>query len=872
MEKIFVALDLETTGFDAEQDQVIEIAAVKFDGEKVLSTFESLIKPNRTIPPIIAHMTGIRDEDLHDAPQFEEIKEKLVQFIGHYPIVGHNISFDVGFLNQKGLSLQSPLYDTLDLASILLPGLPSYSLDTLTRTLKIEHRNKHRALSDTKATQELFSMLLKKMEEIEPDAMKEIREVLNKSTWPMRELFLNVKSSGKAKKTSAKPKEEPSGDGRLTEEQMQNFFADAGPLSKAIDSYESRPSQEKITTKILESFEQEKHLLLEAGTGTGKTIAYLLAAVFFAQKNNEKIIISTYTKNLQDQIINKDIPLLHKALRNLDKNVDFSSTLLKGRTNYISLKRLHKFMMKDLFEPHEVTFLLKIIFWLRETSTGDIDELNLQGKEFPLRFEICYEEGSDDENDPDFAHRSFLRRARQKAEQADIIIVNHALLLQSTVSGSSILPPHEYMIIDEAQHLEKVATDSLTLQFAANSFLRPFERLGRLDEKQKAACHQIITRAEIFFGILGIFTEKHADAMELQYSYLIKEEALNSLEWQKVKDSVTLLHQLITELTNELENYRNDDEEMLRDVKALTYDIQKRRDDLHAVFLSNEWNNRIQWTYRTYEGTSCLKSAPLNVGMQLHNLLFNAQKSIILTSATLQTQNTFDFIRGQLSLDDSVKSIALPSHFDYPDQVKIIIPEDLPAPATEGYFKACSRIIREIIKANGGRTLVLFTAKKALTATYMAIAPDLKSDGYNVLAQGLTGGKGKILEQFKEEPETSALFGTASFWQGVDIPGDLLTCIVMQKLPFDPPTDPIIYSRGLQYSDSFNEYQLPLAILRFKQGFGRLIRTSKDKGSMIILDSRILQSSYGRKFLESLPSGIRLEYAVSDNVAALLKI
>lgn len=867
-EKIFVALDLETTGFDAEQDQVIEIAAVKFQGKKIIDTFDTLVNPGRPIPPIISHITNIHDEDLQGAPSFEDISEKLVQFIGNHPIVGHNIPFDVGFLNQKGLSLTNTLYDTLHLASILLPGIASFSLDTLTRTLKIQHENRHRALSDTKATQELFSILVDKIKEIDEESMEEIHQVLDKSTWPMRDLFLDIKPKKKSPKPSINLEEKQHK--KLSGQQFDSFYQEGGPLSEIISEYESRPSQQQITDKILESFQLERHLLLEAGTGTGKTIAYLLAALYFAQLENKKVVISTYTKNLQDQIINKDIPLLHKALKTIDPKIDFSAALLKGRGNYISLKRLHKFMMKDMFDEHEVAFLLKIIIWVRQTTTGDIDEINLQGKEYPLRFDVCYEDGSDDENDPNYEQRSFLKKARRNAEEADIIVVNHALLLQDVMNESLILPEYDHIVIDEAHHLEKVTTSSLAITLSPNAFLRPFEKLGKADSDLAVKCNQIINRGELFFGILGIFTEKHADAMELQYSYLIKDEALNSMEWKKVKESVTSLAELMNELLKELNDYTNDDEEVFRDVRSLTFDIQKRRDDLHTIFLSNQWQNRIQWTYKTYEGSSCLKSAPLNVGMDLQTGLFNAKKSIILTSATLRTENSFDFIRSQLSLDSSIEALALPSHFDYPDQVKIIIPEDLPAPATEGYFKACSNVIGDIIKANEGRALILFTSKKALSATYMAIAPELKKEGYNILAQGITGGKGKILEQFKEEPETSAIFGTASFWEGIDIPGDLLTCVAMQKLPFDPPNDPLIYSRGLQYSNSFSEYQLPLAILRFKQGFGRLIRTSKDKGSMIILDSRILQNSYGHKFLESLPENISLEYATTENIKELL--
>lgn len=332
-------------------------------------------------------------------------------------------------------------------------------------------------------------------------------------------------------------------------------------------------------------------------------------------------------------------------------------------------------------------------------------------------------------------------------------MVNHALLLQDLMKESLILPEYDHLIIDEAHHLEKVTTSSLAITFSPSSFLRPFEKLGKADNSLITTCNQIITRGEIFFGILGIFTEKHADAMELQYSYLIKDEALNSMEWKKVQESVTTLHQLTGELLKELNEYSNDEEETLRDVRSLTFDIQQRHNDLKTVFLSENWKNRIQWTYKTYEGTQCLKSAPLNVGVDLQTQLFNAKKSVILTSATLRTENSFDFIRGQLSLDSSIEAVALPSHFDYPDQVKIIIPEDLPAPATEGYFKACSNIIGDIIKANSGRALILFTSKKRSPRPTWLLPPTSKKTDTTSSHKVSPAERGKSWNSLKRSPK-----------------------------------------------------------------------------------------------------------------------
>lgn len=872
---IFVALDVETTGFDPQKDDLIEVGVIKFTPQKVLDTFEALINPGQPIPAMVTHITGIKDEFLVSAPSFSEVAPDLLKFIEGIPIVGHNINFDISFLKAKGLPIPNPLYDTLDLASILFPSLPSYSLDTLTRVLNIEHLTKHRALSDSIATQKLFLMLLKEIGNIPQELLLDLQPILAKGHWPLTELF---KTKSKKlpqeikpftlEKTSATSKKNTA---TLSDEQRQNFFIkDKTPLTKVLDSFEARETQAKISDLITEHFTAEKHILIEAGTGSGKTLAYLIAAVYFAHQNKQKVVISCSTKNLQDQILNKDIPLLQKALKELDPDLTFDTVQLKGKQNYISLKRLHTFLLKERLENHEITFLLKIVMWLRQTSTGDLDEINLQGREFPLRFEICTQ---DNEND------SYVQQAREKAKNADLIIVNHALLMQECMNeNSSLVPEYDHLIIDEAHHLENVATEAATISLSISSMVKPLESfLGKLHMAPKTASmpqtleyiNQLIHKSDIFFGILGIFIQKNSDYSDNNYSELIKPEAFNSLEWQKVKESGLNIIELMTNLNQNLPQLSNEliEEEIFNnEVRSQQRQLQHKIEDFQTIFNADP-TQRINWTYRTFEGSGCLKSAPFNVGAQLQQHLFNAKNSVILISSTLTTEQNFTFIKNQLSLDDNIKTVIIPSHFDYPNQVKILIPQDLPAPNSNGYFNACAQIIKETILANKGRTLVLFTAKKALSAMYMHLAANMRLQGYEILAQGMSGGRGKIIEHFKEEADTSAIFGTASFWEGVDLPGELLTCVIMQKLPFDPPTDPIIASRGQHFTDTFNQYQLPLAIIKFKQGFGRLIRTAQDTGSFILLDSRIIHSSYGQKFLRSLPEGITLEYPQADKIA-----
>ncbi|MBD3270503.1 hypothetical protein GF376_03170, partial [Candidatus Peregrinibacteria bacterium] len=260
------------------------------------------------------------------------------------------------------------------------------------------------------------------------------------------------------------------------------------------------------------------------------------------------------------------------------------------------------------------------------------------------------------------------------------------------------------------------------------------------------------------------------------------------------------------------------------------------------------------------------QSVPLNISQSLNNKLFDFKKSIILTSATLTTENNFNYFRNELGLGEEFEEIQLPSNFSYPEQVKIIIPQDLSEPKQDNYIYECADCIKKIILKNQGRTLILFTAKRELSKIFHMLAPELKTHGINLLGQSISGGRGKIISQFKDEPEKSAILGTNSFWEGIDILGNDLNCVVIQKLPFDPPDDPIINARSSQFRKPFEQFSLPRAILRFKQGFGRLIRSSKDTGSVVILDSRLIQKSYGQRFIDSLPVGINIDICIGKKI------
>lgn len=890
MTNTYIALDLETTGFDATNDQVIEIAAIKFSGTEILEKFETLVNPQTDIPAMVSHITGIGPEQIKDAPTFDQISDNLTRFLGNYPIVGHNINFDLTFLEAKGIPILNKEFDTLQLSSILLPNLPSYSLDTISRQLKLEHKQRHRAMSDAHVCFQLFNLLLDKISAIPHFTLKDIQTQISKANWDLGELFLDPpqlpKKVIKNKTPKTKAVEEIKVPEPTSSEEVQDLLNANSCLKLFIKDFETRPSQTKLLDKILRAFQENFHLLAEAGTGTGKTLAYLLAAAFKSSQGGEKIIISTHTNNLQDQIIHKDFEIIHKFFPKL------SITTLKGRRKYLSLNRFNNLKSKTDLEEHELTAIIKILIWLNHTTTGDLDEVNLQNKEIVVIDDICstYESKPDYFKEPEQS-LDFLDRARLQAENSDIIVVNHALLIQDALSPNKILPQSHFLIIDEAHHLEKTTTDALTLILSIGRIIKPLDQieellenfllhnthlaieLNPLSQQIHSLKIQLIHCCDQLFEKINVLLNKYAKSSTGQPTNLSLNYSLkNTDEWQMIVSEMNSFR----ELQPSLQEFGKSTQKFLHNYEPkeaseiLNYQQNLEEIIARIIQIPGSLESRIIWMSKGFDESITLMSAPLSITEELKINLFDYKKSVILTSATLTTFGNFKYLRSELGLGEEFEEIKLASHFNYPDQVKIIIPENLPEPKRPEYIEDCKDVIYDSILSNKGRTLVLFTAKKELAMTFHDLAPRLKKLGIDLLGQGLSGGRGKIISHFQDEPEKCAILGTNSFWEGVDLPGDLLTCVIIQKLPFDPPDDPIIYARSQKFRDPFQEYCLPRAILRFKQGFGRLIRGANDTGSVIILDSRLVQKRYGLDFISSLPEGIKIEQCSKDQVSKLL--
>jgi DNA polymerase-3 subunit epsilon/ATP-dependent DNA helicase DinG len=946
-EHIYVALDLEMTGLEVGEDEIIEVGAVKFQGDTVLDTFNSLIKPRHSLPLKITRITGITEEDLSTAPSFEDIAPQLETFIGNYPIVGHSVGRDMDMLEAQGLYIPQTFYDTFDLATLLLPHVSTYKLVTLAEHLGIPYPEAHRAFHDADVCRQVFLQLVEHIKALDIPSLAAINRLMQHTSWSLHDLFSDIQKF-KAHQAftvdtpiqppteTAPPQEEgplwgteearpdrekplkPTGYTALLDlEEISAFFAPGGGMSKIFATYEQRPQQVEMAQVVAQSFNESNSLMVEAGTGTGKSMAYLVPAALYALRRGERVVVSTNTLNLQDQLFFKDIPDLQNMLHawgihaqtegngKTNEAPPFLAALLKGRSNYLCLFRYKKMLHgEEPLEPAEARLMLKAHFWLLSTLSGDGSEMMLTEQErgawnsINVPLDTCT-----GRNCPDF-HDCFFFKARRRAEAVHIIVVNHALLLADLESQYGVLPSYDHLIIDEAHTLEEVATDQLSFNVDQETLLQFFDTLsqaggtrspgGLLSRLQThfressvdpgylerlttitSEMHSHIERAHAAvnecFAALVRFLARETDGsgggQGSDHLYDIRLRITASIRqkqdwgdveptWDNLKMSLAPLGEGLGKLESLLVDVQEagevlEYEELLLQIQSHRRYATEVRINIDHIISGNE--EKICWlTLDRARDTLRMHTAPLDVSEILHAQLFVQKQTNILTSATLSINDSFEFIKRRLGLVNA-EELQLDSPFDYEKQTLMYIPNDIPEPNQRGYQQKVEEALIQLCTATGGRTLALFTANSAIKRTRNGIQEALEEQDIIVLGQGVDGSRRNLLERFKEWPRT-VLLGTSSFWQGIDVVGDALSVLVIAKLPFSVPSDPIFAARSEQFGEPFREYAVPLSILRFKQGFGRLVRSKEDRGIVVVLDKRLLTKWYGMMFLQSLPS------------------
>lgn len=903
-----VALDLETTGLDHTQDAIIEVGAVRMVEGKILDEFSTFVDPGVNIPPHITHITGISSRDVAGAPKIETVLPQIAAFVGNAPMIAHNISLDMGFLQQRhGILLNTRKIDTYELATILMPRAARYNLNSLANEAGISLAHAHRALDDARATALFYWYLWERMQGLPRGTLQEIVDMGGGLNWDAQYIFETALQSAQSSvqndgfsslfsplHTMPQPLKPTERAHSIDADKTVAAIEPGGSLNKHLPVYERREQQEQMARAIVDAFNNEQHLMVEAGTGTGKSIAYLLPAVYWATTNNTPVVVSTNTINLQDQLIDHDIPLLQSALA--EDGIHFTASVLKGRGNYLCPRRLTTVRRRRPTSLAELRTLAKILIWLLESSTGDRGEISLRG---PVEFAVWQRLSAEDEGcslDRCMAstHGACpFFKARKSAEAAHVLIVNHALLISDAASQNRVLPDYDYLIIDEAHNLEDAITGGLTFRVDHSALLRRIADLGgpnrgllgeilnnvrgSVPDKDTARLELFIqtideatslmrTHVERYFEQVLTFLNDIHNARSGEYVTMVRitpqhrsRAAFGDVQaaWGMLAEYFEVIVDAMRRLNKAMHKLREYEVPGYEDFIFSTETAAEYLEEIHTqlkAFSLEPDANAIFWI-SIGQGANELpsvNSAPLHIGSMMDQYLWQSKRSVVLTSATLRTNDTFDFLRSRLDAT-AAQTLEVGSPFNYRDSTLIYIPQDMPEPNDKNHYqRAVERGIIELAAALNGRVLVLFTSYTHLRQTAQAIGPRLALGGITLYDQSDGSSRQALVEGFKTN-EKAVLMGTRSFWEGVDIPGESLSALVITRLPFAVPNDPIFSARSEAYPRPFDDYGVPDAILRFRQGFGRLIRSTSDRGIVAIFDKRVISKGYGAHFLEVLP-------------------
>ena len=880
----FVAFDLETTGLSPKSDRIIEIGAVRFGVDmSARDRLELLVDPGQSIPLAVQRLTGITHRDVEGALSPQEAMAQFADFCGGARLVAHGGIFDMAFcvaLVPQAFGTNRTVFDTLDLARILLPLAASHSLPQLSALLDIVHTRPHRALSDAEATWMLFSHLADVAEQLPQHLLHALREVVADVPGPLQEFFAAVVSGPGAPTAPPAPiaqrpatpttPQPPPANGRLDgplPDVAVALLGPDGPLARRLDQYEYREAQVEMARAVAQTLDRGGRLMVEAGTGVGKSLAYLLPLALWSRRTGRRAVVATHTVTLQEQLADKDLAALSGWLPTAP-----TTAILKGRQHYISLRRWERFLASPSRTAHgapdldAVRFKLKLLCWLAQTETGDRGELRLAGPDEALWQRVQSEQedclGAACANWRD--GRCFMVAARRRAAEADLVVTNHALLLADARREGQVLGQYGALVIDEAHHLEESATRQLGALLRAHDVLAVLDRLGDPEAGEDALGIALAAAREatqrIFGEVKGYLIEQFGTDAATNGTLGLRPEvreqerfqAVHRAGWHAVRAwrhaAATLLD---ARGSRPFQGALFPQPDRVDDEMALAaQDLGDAADVVERVLLQPR-EGHVAWLELRAEQSE-LREAPIDVAEPLRSAVFDRVDSAILTSATLSVAGSFDYVRTRTGMGESAHELALDSPFDFLSRALSVLPGGMPPYDDPSYDQALADLCADVAVRLRGRTLVLFTGYSPLKRVHGLLQNRMANAGIAVLGQGLDGTRRQVLASFLSNPQT-VLLGTSTFWEGIDVQGDALSCVVIAKLPFPVPTDPLVQARSQQLADPFRQLMLPEAVLRLKQGFGRLIRHSTDRGAVVLCDERLASREYGRAFLEALP-------------------
>lgn len=697
---------------------------------------------------------------------------------------------------------------------------------------------------------------------------------------------------------------------------VAHVLAAHGPLASHLGSYEERPEQLRMALAVAEAFNQNGLATIEAGTGTGKSLAYLIPAIMWALDNEQPVAISTNTINLQEQLISKDLPLLKEVM-----DREFHAVLVKGRNNYLCLRRLDSAHREpDLFQNEQSGELAQLHEWAAATNVGSRDELTFIPSS-AVWMEVCCEMDQCPRTRCPHYSRCFFHKARRRAAHADLLVVNHALLLSDlslraeteNYSAAAVLPPYNRIVFDEAHHLEDAATRNFSIRLSHLSFAYSLNRLVHPRKPEKGLLPRLLstlarelpdTLSALYDSLyrrietaaldcrqlrddLGeTFTDQRDKLLQTDepasangFCWRITPQCTETERWLVLQKGFAPLIKQCESLSNHLDQLIKACEQLpeklfeqvsgqLTDIRAMSGRIQCMGSELAVVLSAGDsactWIEINESRGRKRDKILWLNSAPISVAATLKQAVYDRFRSIVFTSATLTVNRQFHYFHQRTGLnlcpEKRRQQLCLDSPFDFASQARVVIPTDIVPPTHQNYAAMLAEQVEQAVVASEGRSFVLFTAYSLLKKLYNELEPPLHARGFNCLYQGQSA-RHLLLKKFRLD-QKHILFGTDSFWEGVDVPGQALQQVIITRLPFRVPTEPIQIARSEHLEqmgvDPFMHYTVPQAVLRLKQGFGRLIRHRQDRGVVLILDQRVISKGYGRIFLNSLPPAQRL--------------
>ena len=866
----FVVLDVETTGLNPERDGIIQIAMLR-EGAGQTQSLDFFINPEKTVPDFVRRLTGFGDMDFSQFPTLHQVIDVVRDFIGDRVVVGHQIHFDLQFLTRAGLQLNE-LVDTLEWARIALPTEPSYRLENLVP----DEEGFHDARNDVNATYWLLQRIRTALSQLPRTTQRDLNYLLGKEWdwWDVREGAEGTSSPlDQPRSEQGKNCELHAVDHKL---RAHSWMANPQNIGKNFTDFEQRPEQEAMMEAVEKAYDEEVILMVEAGTGTGKSLAYLIPAVLASLKRGQRTVIATHTLALQEQLWNKDLPMA-------GQNLPIEVAMVKGRGQYVCLLKTDEIRQTAtiLNEPRARRMAIaRLLTFIAQSDRGDLDAFNLSSREAKeLWQDVVADRHACAGPRCPYAGPCFMRTARRKAEESHLVIVNHALLA-SHMANPVILPDFDHVIIDEAHHFADVVERTFGMELIIPDFSRQLlehtSRNGLFDHlkthpdlfspieylrAQAAALHERLEALERI--LLGETPSSDYNRQAVR----VTQERFDSWTSSMVEEAIRASREVLASVAQAARDIWSAAEALLGD--AVKDDptwlrFQKWADDMESSSLQlDQWGPPTEQIVSWWEATHLdstpqvtLRFGPVDVAPLIRETLWNNVKTGVLTSATLSVAGDFSYMAQSLGIPtERMQVMKLASPFNLRDNSILAIPSDIPDVNSAEHVRGLADFLMEVVPPLNGRTLVLTTSHRSLRSLADKIRPTFDSLGIVTLAQGIDGPSVRLIGQFRKSPR-AVLLGSAGLWEGVDVPGAALSLVVMARLPFGAPGDPLEEARLERIArlgqSPFYRRTLPQALLRFQQGFGRLLRTKSDRGAVVVYDLRVIRSRYGAKFIHAL--------------------